>query len=145
MNKDTLLNSIFGILDECGGYFVVPDEKGNDYMILAKKNYEVLQNKVREVQLTLPVSTKSEKSTSSADEILEKINRDIALFHLQQEDQTEIDLAEEIEEPEQTVPVVVEPEVAYTEVVSEENEELPPPRRVRFEPLRGDLPPELQE
>ncbi len=80
-----------------------------------------------------PVEVEEIPVAESADEMLDVINHDIATYtKMRQEDEA---LAQEI----------------LAEIEKEEPQSmlfespLPPPIRVRFEPLRGDLPPDLQE
>ncbi len=127
MRGNETLNQITDVLREIGGYFTFTDERGEEVVVTRKRDVAQLST-VRlepEVQLTLPPS--QPETVQSADELLERINRDIALYRNTQEE-TFDDIA-----------------IPEGEKKLEETNPLPPPRRVRFEPLRGDLPPELQE
>ncbi len=123
--KEKDFSQILAGLRELGGYFVWRDEAGEAYVILSKREFEAW-HKIREpeVQLSLPATpgvteNKGAEAEARADYVLERINREIALYQLrQQEDMIQL------QDPE-----------------SEQPEK---PARVRFEPLRGDLPPELQ-
>lgn len=127
MRGNTLFDHLLVALKELGGYFTFPGGDGEHFVVLRKADFDAL-TAPREVQLPLA----SASPTVTADEILEKINRDIALFQGQTEEVTNLNEAE--------VPL---PPIAPETTADEFS--LPAPRRVRFEPLRGDLPPELQE
>lgn len=115
--KENVFSQALAALKELGGYFVWRDEAGEAYVILSKQEFDRRQKaEDPEVQLSLP-AVPQEENEIRADHVLERINREIALYQLrQQEDQ------------------MIEPE----------SEQLEKPARVRFEPLRGDLPPGLQ-
>lgn len=100
---------------------------------MSRRDFDARTTINREAQLDLlSASARSEGTADrwTADDMLEKINRDLALYQLQQEDQ----VMEEVEETDVG-------EVARSQFP------LPPKsgKSVRFEPLRGDLPPDLQE
>lgn len=115
------LSQVMMALRELGGYFVWRDEVGEAYVILSKQEFDQLQEAGEpEVQLSLPNAPKTE-TEARADHVLERINREIAVYQLRQQ----------------------EDEMA--EIPIEEVEQEKPGARVRFEPLKGDLPPELQE
>jgi hypothetical protein len=128
-----------------GGYFVLRDDDDAQYVVMPVQEFEKLSAKpADEVQLSLPSASArtsspaparrpAETAVSSAasaaaaevdaDEVLERINREIALYQeSQQEEAAELLGA------------------AGDEAAASEAG-----KRVRFEPLRGDLPPELQE
>lgn len=138
------LESVLAVLKRLGGYFVLADG-GEEYVLVGKEYFDELQLAKKGRQLSLSaarglmssikeekevvgtdraelkkvvesgVSKQLEKNKESVDDVLERINRDIALYRLQQEEETELD------------------------------DELRSPQKVKFEPLKGDLPPELQE
>jgi hypothetical protein len=104
-------------LVELGGYFTFKDAVGHEFVIMRKEDFVPPEDtEGADRQLSLPAAPA--EPLVSAEDVLERINRDIAIFQLHQD--------EEIEE-------------------EEGDDDMEPPRRVRFEPLRGDLPPELQE
>ncbi|MFH1354077.1 MAG: hypothetical protein ABIH36_02215 [bacterium] len=120
MRKKDLSQALVS-LRELGGYFVFKDEVGEEYVLLSKREFDGRQaSDEPEVQLSLADAPKLE-TEARADYVLERINREIALYQLRQQ----------------------EDEMA--EMTDEEAEQLERGARVRFEPLRGDLPPELQE
>lgn len=120
MRGNDPLKLVRAALKELGGYFVFSDME-DEYVVLLKKDFDALRSEVDAgVQLTLP--TTAEKLAVDDNDVLDQINRDIALFQSQQverEPQTLDSIEEEGSGQERT--------------------------RVRFEPLRGDLPPELQD
>lgn len=140
--REDVLKSLLTVLKEVRGYFVFKDESGEQFVILGKEEFEDLSESPSETGKQLSLSSAllnnalekgaeedeaddTEEDKVSADDILEKINRDIALYKLLQEEEGESDVMEGIEK--------------------ELNEPVSISHRVRFEPLRGDLPPELQE
>lgn len=122
MSKTSLqeaLQPIVRIITELGGYFTFMDEYGQRFIIGSADELKPRAKAADEKQLPLPTKP-------SAGAVLERINREIALYQITQQDEAVDDLA------------------------VDEKPTLPPPSlreplRVRFEPLRGDLPPELQE
>ncbi len=122
-NSKVNLKDILEVLRELDGYVVIK-HKGEEFIITRR------QEEISEQQLALPEVPVMDDQAMTADDILEKINRDIALFQLQQEEEEDSD------------EFALEPEIE--EMVEESAETIRPPRRVRFEPLRGDLPPDLQ-
>ncbi len=129
MRGNEALNQITAILRDLGGYFTFVDEMGEEYVIAPKKSFAITPGSSSaepEVQLSLPPA-ENIPTIPTAHELLDRINQDIALFRAAQDQFDDLEILEE----EESTPV--------TEV------QLPPPRRVRFEPLRGDLSPDLQE
>lgn len=135
---------ILRVLRDLGGKFSFTDEEGNQFVLASKEAFEGEQEKVQEQQLSLPqaetVSRAIRKHIDSTleDEVLDNINRDIALaYAVKQELEEEVmdDLA-----------AISEGEVEMEEAQEfSTNRNIPVPPRIRFEPLRGDLPPDLQE
>ena len=114
------LEPILELLDQIDGYLVFKGANGQEYILGRLEDIlEEDSEESKEIQLSLPTvyPDGDKKARTAADELLDRINREIALFQLQQEDEDIEDLDFEQE----------------------------PPKRIRFEPLRGDLPPELQE
>ncbi len=128
MKGETSLQRITFILKELGGYFTFFDDDGREFVVVRKEDAAKIANKVPETQLTLQPQLAPTPEPVTADDVLEKINRDIAYFNALQEDEGDFD------------DIGID-----TEKTTPEDSQLPPPKRVRFEPLRGDLPPELQE
>lgn len=127
MRGNETLNQILEVLRDLGGYFTFSDEVGEEYIIVRKQDATALQGGLPEpeVQLALPPSP----PINTADELLDRINRDIAMYQEAQEQFDDLAISEEVQDG----------------ASAEASKTLPPPRRVRFEPLRGDLPPDLQE
>jgi hypothetical protein len=100
-----------------GGYFVLRDGD-EEYVIMPRREFEANGgNHEKEVQLPLP------EREVNLFEISDDINREIALYQAGQfEEATKLD-----------------------PWVEEDGDDEEQGKRVRFEPLRGDLPPELQE
>jgi len=107
------IESVLRVLKQFSqGYFTLTDEVGDQFVIARKEEFEGRRKRVGEEQLPLPATPSAEKD--SADEVLDKINREIAMYQVQ-ETQEDDDLG------------------------------IRPTRKIQFEPLKGDLPPELQE
>ena len=117
------------ILKELNGYFVLTDDNGEEF-IVAHRDQVGLAKSASETQLRLE-PTPSPK-TETTESFLEDMNRAIAMTRESELDASFDDLGA-------AVGAEYEPEHEPSP------EGLPPPRRVRFEPIRGDLPPELQE
>ena len=142
------LTHVLAALGELGGYFVLRGEHGEEYVVIDRDEFEALRAQDAEVQMPLPPLSQAvaeleerlddDEEDAAADETLARINREIATYQLQQESGVEAQLASEVEKQ-----------------ASEETDDLGLARggvsasvrgtRVRFEALRGDLPPELQE
>lgn len=128
MSNGGPLALVLAALKELGGYFVWADLDGEEYVIMSRRDFEARLTASREEQLEL--LGRADRSGSigdhwTADDMLEKINRDLALYQLQrEEEETKIDEAP---------------------AGGQEGQPGTPGKKVRFEPLRGDLPPELQE
>lgn len=131
--KETLL-PLLRVLKQLGGTLVFSDDEGEQYVIARRSDLE--KNPSRETQLSFhdaaAVSRAIKKNLPSDvnDEVLERINRDIALSQVQEE----VDLGN-LREHGGEIP----------KRRSAFNAPKPPPLRVKFEPIKGDLPPELQE
>lgn len=127
--RDELLPAM-RVLKALGGTISFYDEDGEQFVITRSAD---IQQKSEELQLTLPtadvVSDAIRRNVEDIDEeVLERINRDIALSVSDDEDQQDFDRA----------------------VMPEGDDDAfdgptPPPIRVKFEPLKGDLSPDLQD
>ncbi|MEX2055039.1 MAG: hypothetical protein WD972_02555 [Candidatus Andersenbacteria bacterium] len=133
--NDTTLAHILAALRSVGGYFTFRDSDGEEYVIMNRQEFAAAHKPdPSEVQLTLESVEPRPTPIPSTDELLERINRDIALFRSQLDEEASeiaIEITDESNETDDDQRLM---ESSY-----------PPPRRVRFEPIRGDLPPELQE
>ena len=140
MPDPSLLESVLTALRELGGYFVWRGSDGQEYIVTSRQEFDARTRLARDTQLGLldraraadaPGALPAGRQGWTADDMLEKINRDLALYQLQQQEELE----EEVEEVE--------------DVLDENGDQLPlapiAGKHVRFEPLRGDLPPSLQE
>lgn len=147
--REDVLKSLLIVLKEVRGYFVFKDESGEQFVILGKEEFDDLSESSSKAGKQLSLSSTLlnsalehgveermsdaddkiegiEEDKMSADDILAKINRDIALYKLLQEEEGESDVLEGIEK-------------------DELDESVSAGQKVRFEPLKGDLSPELQE
>jgi len=115
------LNRIIKLIQKTGDRLIVTDSSAeNPYVIMSLKDYEKI--------LDVP---RAEVGELSETQLLEKINKDIALWRSQQDDDKEDDLEEEmapiwekskpkqVVEPE-AVPVKEEPVLNYTPVAADE-------------------------
>lgn len=126
---DTLLK-VIEVLKETGGYFVFRDEFGEEYVIAKKKDFGVANHSNSEKQLSLPTTSSLAKAVQETadrmdktpDFVLESINRQIAKYNDEQREQ-EID------------------DLSLEAAALPKNKG----KHIRFEPIHGDLPPELQE
>jgi len=132
MTGGGLIETVLRALKELGGYFVWRADDGEEYVIISRRDFEARQIAAQEEQLELlGQAGRSEAfgGLKTADDVLDKINRDLALFQLQREEEGN---PEDVEE-----------------VIDGNGDPVPLPpiggKRVRFEPLRGDLPPDLQD
>jgi len=140
MINNNALDTIVSILSEVRGHFILDGENGQEYVIIAKRKFDELTHAAAERQLDLLSAVRSDERTSgSADEVLERINRDIALYELQRQE-------EELEERVAQLSAEGTNNNLEAEGGAERIDDLAlGGKRVRFEPLRGDLPPDLQE
>jgi hypothetical protein len=99
------------------GQFMLTDEEGEQFVVVRKEELDRL--KKREEQLVLPPAP--ERENSSAGRVLDRINREIALYQMQQQEQDEEELVDDLALPQ-----------------LDNN-------KIKFESLKGDLPPELQD
>lgn len=138
------LGPVLKVLGELGGRFVFTDDEGRQFVVAAAGEWEKVHGKQPEVvnQKSLPLPTgpvsplrsfvvrpPAGRAGSRADELLDRINREIALFQ-----------TESVAEAEGEAPA--EPTTADDLGISEQEEQAP--AKVKFEPLKGDLPPDLQ-
>lgn len=113
------IDDILKVLKEHGGYYVLSDSEGEEFAIMRMADLEDESEK----QLEL-APREVEEMEPTAEDLLERINRDIAMYQSQEQEQ------EHASDTEADVPDIPRPPV--------------PPRTVRFEPLRGDIDPDLQ-
>lgn len=127
--KETLA-PILRVLGELGGKFMFMDDEGREFVICRRQEFDTLTTQKSEQQLALPPLKKSAagEHALTAGYVLDRINREIAVYQMQQEDEQVDDLA-----------VPKEGEDTSEQAQDKQG------KRVRFEALKGDLPPELQE
>lgn len=140
MGNDTVLEGIVNILREVNGYFTLDTGDGQGYVVIAKDRFDKLTQAAVERQLDLLSAVRADERTSgSADEVLERINRDIALYEVQRQEEELEDRVAQLSAEETNV------SLQDDEATKRIDDLALGGKRVRFEPLRGDLPPELQE
>jgi len=129
MDTGGLLETLLAALKTGRGYFVWQDGDGEEYVLISRREFDPAHHSSSaELQLDLlqePTLASTPARGWSADDMLDKINHDLALYQLQRDEET--DSIETIEDDS------IQP--------------LPPVggKKVKFEPLRGDLPPDLQD
>lgn len=114
------LGLVLSALKTMSGYFVWKDADGEEYVIVARRDFEARMRGPREEQLDLL------RGAGAAASPLDNINRDLALYQLQREEEEGV---------EGSLPLPPKADLPAGSAG----------KKVRFEPLRGDLPPELQE
>lgn len=129
------LAPILDVLKQLGGKFTFMDEEGTQFVLASADVLEGAQ-KQEEQQLSFPQADSVAKAlrkhvdSSLADDVIDRVNRDIAL-------------AASAEHEEDEIEDVIDAEEASLEEAHSYNPPKPP--RIRFEPIKGDLAPELQE
>ncbi len=130
--KESLAPAL-SVLRDLGGSIVFSDDSGEEFVIARRRDFDRAASKT-ERQLSLPSANnvasaiRRHMSDEIAEDVLERINRDIALTHLREQEEID-DLG--INQP------------PPLPVFGRNNRPTPPP--IRFEPIKGDLPPELQD
>jgi|SRR3989338_1753479 len=134
--KETL-EPILNVLSDLGGKFTFTDDEGRQFVLAAKETLEQEQISEAEQQLVLPqvdrVADAIRKNIDPeiGDDVIDRINRDIAMTtareQFEQEDEID-DIAESVTEDDDLT--------MYAP---------PPVPRIRFESVRGDLNPHLQD
>lgn len=124
------LKKILEVLKETGGYFVFRDEAGEEYIVAKKGDFSGASTNNSEKQLSLPTTSSLAKAVQETadrmektpDFVLDSINRQIAKYN-DEEREREID------------------DLSLEAAALPKNKG----KHIRFEPIHGDLPPELQE
>lgn len=128
------LEPVLRVISQLGGQFMFTDAQGEQFVIARKTDFEAAKKQGPAVtEHQLPMSAARRESADELDGVLGRINREIALFLALQEEEVANTFDDEVDD------------VAADEMSNEPEVPMPPPVRVRFEPIRGDLPPELQE
>ena len=111
MSNGGSLELILAALKEWGGYFVWPDSEGEEYVVIARRDFDVRLQVKGEEQLDLLKGAREFSADRggpwTAGDMLEKINRDLALYQLQREEEKEL-AAEESGRDEGQFPLLVE-------------------------------------
>lgn len=132
LTGDTIKKAL-EVLREAGGYFVFFDESGEEFVVARKRDFGGGNNhQNHERQLPLPttvslaaaVRATAERLEKTPEFILDSINREIAKYTEEQREAQLDDLSLE---------------------AAHEKPRAKKGRQVHFEPILGDLPPELQE
>lgn len=138
-SESMYLDAVIAALKQLGsGYFVWRDDTGDELVIMTKREFNRLAPRTDdEVQLPLAVAQKPERPAAferEAGEVLQRINHELAEYQAAQEEEEMYEALLEGESLPDTAPPHPSPFQGEGDVL-----------KVRFEPLRGDLPPELQE
>lgn len=121
MANDSKIQAAFEALRQLGGYFVWSDE-GEEFVLIRKEDFDQISRGPAEVQLELDTVDETEPSPTSDSAYIDKINQQLATQY--NNDETDLLDFDDIEEE------------ATDQGVR---------KKVRFEPIRGDISPELQE
>ena len=138
--KDTLA-PLLRVLRDLGGKFSFMDDEGNQFIIASKDALEdgAALRQDQDKQLSLPQAQSVARAirkhvdSSIEDDVLERINRDIALAASAEQEEEEIDELDNLGETDDGDAYVFVP-----------SSNIPKPPHIRFEPLKGDLHPDLQ-
>jgi len=125
-------DAVISALKALGGFFTFEADDGSEYVVIGKKEFEDMKHAAAEKQLDLLSSPRQVPQPASPDQMLEKINRDIANWQMYQH---ESDLDEALD---------MEDDLGLNDMESK-SFDLAQGKKVRFEPLKGDLSPDLQE
>lgn len=135
------LAPLLRVIKQLGGKFVFTDNEGEHYVISQADSRKSIGDNQKQLLPARDVVAKAIRKHISVpvdEETIMRVNRDIALMNLQSDDQ-EDDLAASG----QKMPGLNE-DKEFNHIYSAGRPK-PPPLRVRFEPIKGDLPPTLQE
>ena len=136
-----MFTKVLEVLRETGGYFVFRDEGGEEYIVARRRDFDgKKQPEAAERQLPLPsasslaaaVRQTARRLDKTPEFILDSINREIANTY-------EEELERELDDL--SVEAAGQGGLTATSAGSRQARG----KRVRFEPIHGDLPPELQE
>lgn len=121
MANESKIQAAFEALKQLGGYFVWSDE-GEEFVLIRKVDFDEITRGSAEVQLELDTIEETEPFPNSDSAYIDKINQQLATQYNNNEAAL-LDFDD------------IEEEATDQEVR----------KKVRFEPIRGDLSPELQE
>jgi len=122
---------VLRVLSQLGGHFTFTGQQGEQFVIARKTDFDAMKKQVATPERQLPMAAARRPEIENLDDVLSRINREIALFQSRHD--------EELDDVQEDDVIMVE------EAEAEFEAPVPPPVRLRFEPIRGDLPPELQE
>ena len=124
MHDTHKLVSLVDALEHLNGYFVISVE-GEELVVMRKEEFDKLKEGKKEVQLGLHDAV-HEESVNSEDnqEKIDLLNQELAMY--QEEMEYDANASED-------------------EILEDEDLGAGPRTKVRFEPIKGDLSPELQE
>ncbi len=149
MQSGGLLETLVSALREVKGYFVWRDSTGEEYIIISRQEFEQRGARSEGTQLDLlsepTLSLQQPTRNWSADDMLDKINHDLALYQLQREEEVIEEVGEVVEEDESEKQFPLPPKPSAFAPASADSSAETAGRKVRFEPLRGDLAPDLQD
>lgn len=119
------LAPILDVLQQLGGKFTFMDDEGRRFVLASKEALEDEQalrpSQGKQQEFVFPQAD----SVARADDVIERINRDIALAASLEQLETQDEIEELVE--------------------SSDNLNIPSETRIRFEAIKGDLAPDLQE
>lgn len=147
--KDTLA-PLLRVLRDLGGKFSFMDDDGNQFVLASKEAMEedIVLRQAQDKQLSLPQAQSVARAirkhvdSSIEDDVLERINRDIALAASAEQEEEGIEELDDLAE-------VGDEEVSTDDDLGDSyvfppSPHVPKPPLIRFEPLKGDLHPDLQ-
>ncbi len=124
---------VLRVLSQLGGHFTFADQQGEQFVIARKTDFDAMRGNKVAGEKQLPIES-ARPNTEATDEAFGAINEEIALYRSKQEEQDE----DHFEDDSHAAMLIEEMEADY-------RAPMPPPVRLRFEAIRGDLPPDLQE
>lgn len=124
---------VLRVLSQLGGHFTFADQQGEQFVIARKTDFEAMRGNKAVGEKQLPI-TSARPMAEATDEAFSTINEEIALYRSNQEEQDE----DRFEDDSHAAMLTEEMEADY-------RAPMPPPVRLRFEAIKGDLPPDLQE
>lgn len=136
-----VLAPILDVLQQLGGKFTFMDDEGRAFVLASTEALEegATLRQAQGKQLAFPQAESVAKAlrkhvdSSLGDDVIERINRDIALAASSEQLESQDEIEELVEETE------------GSEVESVPSHPLPPkPPRIHFESIKGDLAPDLQ-
>lgn len=131
------LKKVFEVLHEMPGYFVFRDKTGEEYVLARKEDFAAGSELANgETQLALPTTASlaaavretAERMDRTPEFVLNSINREIADYHEEEREREIDDLS-----------------LSFDQTQDKEAAARRRGKKVRFEPIHGDLPPELQD